>query len=84
MKNNNLTFVKRNLEEYRKERGYLNQIDREENTLLWYAVVNMNLEMMNILITNGADVNKQCKHGNTPMHYAFMVGDKIDKNKPIY
>ena len=44
--------------EYRKEKGFLNRTDRDGNTLLWYAVVNMNLDMMNILILNGADVNK--------------------------
>jgi len=37
----------------------------------------MNTEMMDLLLRNGADLNKQCKLGNTVMHYAFMVGDRI-------
>ena len=61
----------------------LNARDASGNSALYYAVVNMHLEMVNLLISMGADVNCRCELGNTPLHMAFMTGDKLEKNAQI-
>jgi ankyrin repeat protein len=53
------------------------------NTALFYAVQNMHLDTLNLLLNMGADVNRKCELGNTALHQALMVGYKIDKNVKI-
>lgn len=61
----------------------LDIIDNLGNTPVYYAVQNMHLEVLKTLIELGADVNKRCELGQTPLHQALMVGDRITKNESI-
>jgi ankyrin repeat protein len=53
------------------------------NTALYYAVQNMHIETLRILIEFGASVHARCELGNTALHQAFMIGDKVPKNLNI-
>jgi ankyrin repeat protein len=43
----------------------------------------MHLETIELLLRLGADINKKCELGNTPLHQAMMTGNKIPKNLKI-
>ena len=43
----------------------------------------MHLETLELLLKMGADVNKPCELGNTPLHQAMMTGEKVPKNQKI-
>jgi ankyrin repeat protein len=58
----------------------LDIVDNYKNTPIFYAVQNMHLETLELLLKMGANVNKQCELGNTPLHQAMMTGEKVTKN----
>ena len=83
-KKNKIQYLVKNSERYnRREAGFLSNGDELGNTPLYYAVQRRHLEIVEWLIQFGVDVNRRCQFGNTALHYAMMVGDKIDKNIPI-
>jgi len=49
----------------------LNQQDKYGNTPLCLASQNGNINIVNFLIENGANINQKDKHGNTPLFYAL-------------
>lgn len=50
----------------------INAIDKEGYSLLGYAVIGQNLDMVKKLIDNGANVNQKLKEGYTPLHLAAL------------
>ena len=58
----------------------LNVRDNKGNTAVMYAVRAFNVEVLKILLKLGGNPNIRGEHGMAPLHYAFMVGDKIPKN----
>jgi predicted Fe-Mo cluster-binding NifX family protein len=51
--------------------------DRDGETLLHLVAANSHrVDVAEMLIANGADVNKQCLHGWTPLHNAALSGDE--------
>lgn len=74
-------YILKNKDRY--EEGDLDIPDNCGNTALYYAVLGMHIQALEILIRLGANVNRKCELGNTPLHYAMMIGDKILKNKHI-
>ena len=80
-KKNNPSYIQKNRNRY--SQGDLDVTDHLGNTALFYAAQNMHLEALELLIQLGADVNRKCELGNTALHHAMMVGDKIAKNRPI-
>jgi len=63
-----LSYIKTNRDKYNDNENNIDTKDADENTALFYAVKNMHPEMVNLLLNIGADVNKRCELGNTPLH----------------
>ena len=78
---NQIAYIEKNAHRYTE--GYLDQVDEQGNTALYYAVESMHEDVVDLLIQLGADVNRKCQHGNTALHYAMMVGEQIEKNNRI-
>jgi ankyrin repeat protein len=57
--------------------------DQQRNTPIYYATQNMHIEVLETLIRCGGDVNVRCELGNTALHIALMLGDRIARNGPI-
>jgi len=75
-KTSKLGFIIKNSFKYKN--GYLNQTDNYGNTVLYYAVQSLNLPIIDYLIQKlEVNVDEKCELGNTPLHYAMMVGDKV-------
>lgn len=60
------------------QRGYpINKYDDVSHTLLWYAIVNNSLDVVELLLKNGADPNMKSKqHGdetNTLFHNMILI-----------
>ncbi|XP_041474154.1 transient receptor potential cation channel subfamily A member 1-like [Lytechinus variegatus] len=53
---------------------YLRDHDNEENSVLHIAVRSRNLELVEILLQNGANVNDQKSNGACPLHEAAVTG----------
>ena len=84
VKHNKIQYLLQNRHRYKTSGGStLNDGDSLGNTPLYYAVQHMHLEIVEYMIQFGVDVNHRCQFGNTALHYALMVGDRIDKNIPI-
>ncbi len=49
---------------------HINDLDEKKLTPLHYAARHANLEVMKILVENGAHVNKLGDDNMTPLHYA--------------
>lgn len=80
-KKNQYTYIEKNRFKYQE--GDLDIADQHKNTPIFYAVQNMHYDTLKLLLKLGADVNKKCELGNTPLHQAMMTGDKIQKNVKI-
>jgi len=52
---------------------YINYEDNDGDTPLNNTVFSNNIVLFKLLIENGADLNIQNKHGNTPLHYAVQA-----------
>jgi len=48
----------------------LNYQDKDEKTLLFHAILEKNIDVVDILLKKGAKVNIKDKNGWTPLHYA--------------
>ena len=60
----------------------INFIDEKTNSLLGTACENNNVEMVRILLNEGAFVNlRNCTKGDTPIHQIVASNDEIDNNK---
>ncbi len=87
VKNNDSVLVKKII-----TKNKVNDIDERSMTALHWASGNGNVEMVKILIDNGANVNAQEKSGYTPLHFAagkgfndvisVLVKSGADINKP--
>jgi hypothetical protein len=51
----------------------INMDDIEGNTALFYAAKNFNLNNMNFLLSNGADINKENKNRLNPLEYILTL-----------
>ncbi len=60
----------------------LNIEDYAKNTPLHEAVHQNNIEMVKLLIDAKADVNKN-EYGNTPLHEAISIGDRLSYPEPL-
>jgi ankyrin repeat protein len=49
-------------------------VDKSNNTVLYYAVRNQSLEMMETLLKLGASVDRKCSKGETALHLACRNG----------
>lgn len=49
----------------------INSIDAKGNTALFYATKNKNVDFIDYLLAQKADVNIRCSKGTTPLHNAF-------------
>ena len=53
------------------KKGYdYNILDEDGRNLVFYAVIEGNLEVLRELLVNSVDVNLKDKQGRTPLHYA--------------
>lgn len=59
-------------------RRHINDLDEKKLTPLHYAARNSNIEIMKILVENGADVNKMGDDNMTPLHYSARYGRLIE------
>ena len=64
----------------------INSSDNNGNTLLTYACMNGNINIVKYLLNNGANPNCINIYKNTPLHYAlsnkyFGIADLLMKNK---
>ena len=50
----------------------VNARDDHQNTPLYYAAMNGNMEFSQFLVDHGANPNQPCENGNTPLHMAFQ------------
>lgn len=50
----------------------VNAKDDRQNTALYYAAKNGNMEFCQFLVDHGANPNYPCENGNTPLHMAFQ------------
>jgi len=80
-KKNQLSYIQKNQTRYKP--GDLNLKDQFGNSIVYYAVVNMHQAVLELLIKLGANLNQRGELGNTPLHYAFMVGNRIPRNERI-
>ena len=79
---NYINFLKK--KEYHKAIEFISKIDTGINeikdkfgyTMLYFAVLESNKEIIELLLQKGADINKQYVNGNTVLHVA------IKKNSP--
>ena len=81
VKSNSAVLIQRNSSKYSDQD--LNARDALGNTAVYYATTHMNLDCLQILVTLGADVNRRCELGNTPLHMALMVGERVPKNVEV-
>lgn len=65
-KKNQPSYIIKN--KYKFSKQDLDVQDSFKNTPLYYAVQNMHFDMVRILLSCGADANKRCELGNTPLH----------------
>ena len=61
----------------------INIYDKSNNSPLYYAAKNGNLEFCKFLLENNADPNASCNNGLTPMHMA-LKGGNIEVNKNFF
>jgi ankyrin repeat protein len=54
---------------------------RSCKTALTVAVESYDVEMVKLLLANGADVNLTCNDGNKPLHYAIEISDYVASNE---
>jgi acyl-CoA-binding protein len=66
-KHNNLEQLRKHLN---KNKSLINQVDKENMTLLMWACDHGHLEIVKYLVEQGADMNKQDNDGQTCLHYA--------------
>lgn len=66
-----------------KKRVKVNILDREGNTPLHYACSCKNIEMVDLLIKAGANVNKKNRQGFTPISLALFIKDDIQVAKKL-
>ena len=52
---------------------YINELDEKKLSPLHYAARHSNIEVMNILVENGANINKLGDDSMTPLHYAARL-----------
>ena len=57
--------------------------DHHGNTALFYAVKNCNLDMIRLILDIGANINKKCEFGNTPLHQAFINGQSANSQRVV-
>ncbi|WP_265045389.1 MULTISPECIES: ankyrin repeat domain-containing protein [unclassified Wolbachia] len=55
----------------------INAENDEGATVLHYAIIGKNLEVVKYIIEKGANVNAKDKDGKTPIHHAVLMG-KVD------
>lgn len=75
-KNNQVSYIVKNENLYK--RSDLDAKDQFGNTAVYYAVQNIHFDVLDKLLKLGADPNRRCELGLTPLHYAMMVGDRIE------
>ena len=63
---NHIHFILKNKSEYTHED--IDVVDHHGNTALFYAVKNMNIEMIKLILDIGANINKKNEFGNSPLH----------------
>ncbi len=61
--------------------GSVHDRDRQGRTTLHLAAQRANLEMVNVLLEHGADVNARTSHGQTPLFSVGMVGENHKKER---
>jgi ankyrin repeat protein len=71
-KNNAMDSVKSTIKKY----DCVNIQDKENKTLMHYAIEAGRREMMNLLLENNADLDMPDKDGKTPLHLACDLGAK--------
>ena len=79
-KMNNMQLIR--LTGFRYYEPDVNAHDERNNTPLYYAAMNGNIEFCQFLLDHGARVNDPCEKGNTPLHMAFLSDkEAVNDNK---
>ncbi len=66
-----------------KYHAYVNAVDVNKQTALHYAIIGKNLEVVNLLITDGAHLDVMDDEGNTPLMDAVLIGSVTMAQKLI-
>ena len=75
IRNNNLTEIKKNLDNGADP----NQADKDGDNLLMYAALYASADVMQLLLDKGADPNAKNREGETPLMWSVPHPEKIKK-----
>jgi len=72
-------FIKARIEGNFNNPLYLNARDENGNTMLHWAVINGHLDIVELLVEEGANINAVNWHGDTPLHLAAKYAPNLAK-----